>query len=195
MHFARFVLVILASTLTACTTVEVTSEEEPKTVVIEQPVSASTTSVAVIAPGVQVAKPGRFAPPKDITAYKTQVAARIADGHTQMFSGELPPILKSVVVLDVTVDRDGKPTRVLVSRSNGFKDLEKVAIESVRRAGVFPAPTAAVLQGRGNVRYLETWLFRADGKFQLRSLVTQPQPGAERMASKEGAEIASLRSQ
>ena len=172
MRFTRFVFVILASSLAACTHVELTPEA-----------TDAASAVSGLPPVTDPKALALFVPAKDIGVYKTQVAARIAEGHAQVFSGELPPILKSIVVLDLTVDRDGRPTRILVSRSNGFKDLEKTAIESVRRAGALPVPTAAVLQGRSNVRYLETWLFRDDGKFQLRSLVTAPQPGAERMAS------------
>jgi periplasmic protein TonB len=176
MSFARFVFVILSSSLGACTHMG-TEAEAPQT----HTAGADTAAAAAEKkPAIPLA---RFTPAKEIGVYKTQVAARIAEGNAHVFSGELPPILKSIVVLDLTVERDGRPSRIHVSRSNGFKDLERVALESVRKAGALPAPTAAVLDGRSSVRYLETWLFRADGKFQLRSLVTQPQPGAERLAS------------
>lgn len=122
------------------------------------------------------------APSATLDAYKKQVAQRIYDTNPDTFSGLLPPILKSVVVLNVTVDEQGKATRVVVRRSNGFKKLERVALDSVRKAGDFPEPSAKVLAGGKSVTYLETWLFRADGKFQIRSLVTEPQPGHEAFA-------------
>jgi len=115
---------------------------------------------------------------KNLDAYKQAVAQHIAQhsgGGT--FDGRLPEILKSVVVLDITIDADGKPTRVKVHRSNGFKNLERIAMESVERAGPLPAPSADVMRGRTSVSYMETWLFRNDGRYQIRSLVTEPQPG------------------
>ncbi|HEY9397293.1 MAG TPA: TonB family protein [Burkholderiales bacterium] len=123
-------------------------------------------------------------PSASLDAYKQQVAQRIYDTNSDTFSGLLPPMLKSVVVLDVTLDDRGKATRVVVRRSNGFKKLERVALDSVRKAGDFPEPSAKVLAGGKSVTYLETWLFRADGKFQIRSLVTEPQPGHEALAQR-----------
>ena len=128
----------------------------------------------------------RFTPATKIDAYKAQAARHIVDKTGKTFDGELPPILKSVVVLDISVDREGRPTRVVVDSSNGFKALERTAIDSVKRAGAFPAPTKEVLAGKSEVRYLETWLFRSDGKFQIRSLVTAPQPGADRIVLASG---------
>jgi protein TonB len=80
-------------------------------------------------------------------------------------------MLKSVVVLDVTIGPDGKLLRVAVRRSNGFKALENLAMDSVRRAAPFPAPAWAVRRGDGTVNFLETFLFRDDGRFRIRSLV------------------------
>lgn len=154
---------------------------------IEENIAAAVSAEPV--PEAQSAAAGpqrpaaRFTQPKggELGAYKQRVAQQIAAKSDKSFSGELPPILKSVVILDVTLDKKGQPTRVVVSRSNGFKVLERTAVESVQRAGNLPAPETALLSG-GQVRYLETWLFRDDGKFQIRSLVQEPQPGAEKMA-------------
>ena len=45
----------------------------------------------------------------------------------------------------------------------------------VRNAGPFSAPGPGVLRSAGSVRFLETFLFRDDGRFQIRSLVETPQ--------------------
>ncbi len=119
----------------------------------------------------------RAAPTATLDAYKAQVAEHIRASSSETFEGTLPEILKSLVVLDITLDNEGQVARVAVRRSNGFKQLERVALESVRKAGPFPAPSEKVLAGGSSVSYLETWLFRADGKFQIRSLVKEPQPG------------------
>ena len=175
----RKIVLLIAMFLPACATVD----ESPEPAQTVAAATAAEPPTATPTPTQWNRRAPRFAPAKDISVYKSQVAQRIASGHAGMFSGELPPILKSIVVLDLTVDRDGRVSRVAVSRSNGFKDLERVALQSVRRVDTFPAPTSAVLNGKPNVRYLETWLFREDGKFQIRSLVTAPQPGAEKLAS------------
>jgi protein TonB len=105
-----------------------------------------------------------------IGAYKGEIAKRIAEANQAKHTEDLPPILKSVVVLDISVDSQGKPVRVVVWRSNGYQDLEATAMESVKRVGVFPPPSQELLAGGDTVRYLETFLFRPDGRFQIRSL-------------------------
>jgi protein TonB len=113
-------------------------------------------------------------PSVTLDGYKRLAARKIVAVHPASFEGDLPPMLKSVVVLDITVDRDGKVVRASVRRSNGYKDLEQTALESVRKAAPLPAPSVAVHRGATTVSYVETWLFRADGRFQIRSLA-EPQ--------------------
>lgn len=103
--------------------------------------------------------------------YKSEVARRIVAANRDYHATDLPPILKSVVVLDISVDRAGRPVRVAVWRSNGYEDLEARALESVKAAsGALPPPSDALLAGGATVRFLETFLFRDDGRFQIRSL-------------------------
>lgn len=144
---------------------------------------ATTSSSKAQAPVAQQTSPRKTRiPAATLDAYKQQVAQRIYDANSETFSGLLPPMLKSIVVLNVTLDENGKATKISVRRSNGYKKLERVALESVRKVRNFPEPPAQVLAGGKSVTYLETWLFRADGKFQIRSLVTEPQPGHEALA-------------
>ena len=105
-----------------------------------------------------------------IEGYKREVAGRIAAKSPHLFSDPLPDMFKSIVVLDITIGRDGTLERVTVRRSNGFKQLEARALESVRQAAPYAAPGLLVRHG-GSVNFLETFLFRADGRFQIRSLI------------------------
>ena len=122
------------------------------------------------APAAPQAEPGPLLPSFTIEGYKREVAGRIAAKSPHLFSDPLPDMFKSIVVLDITIGRDGTLERVTVRRSNGFKQLEARALESVRQAAPYAAPGLLVRHG-GSVNFLETFLFRADGRFQIRSLI------------------------
>ena len=123
------------------------------------------------APAPQPQRP-RLAP-LTLDAYKKSVAERIAQASPDIFAEPLPEMFKSIVVLDITIDREGRLTQVSVRRSNGFKALENRAMESVKRAAPFRAPALTVRGRDGSVSFLETFLFRNDGRFRIRSLVEQ----------------------
>ena len=78
--------------------------------------------------------------------------------------------MKSIVVLHIRLDRRGRPTRVAVFRSNGYPGLEQRAVASVVGASPVPPPDA-LLDDTSSLSFLETFLFRDDGRFQVRSLV------------------------
>ena len=107
----------------------------------------------------------------NIDDYKKHAAGHIIAISKHELAESLPPILKSVVVLDITVDREGNITRVAMWRSNGYEDLEKIAMDSVKRAGKLPAPSPEVLKGQESVRFLETWLFAHNGRYHVRSVI------------------------
>ncbi len=105
-----------------------------------------------------------------LDGYKRDVAKHIYRVNAEsLFDGPPPPTLRSIVVLSLNVDANGTPNAVALLRSNGFTELEGVAIRSVRRASPLPAPPALIARN-GRVEFVETWLFRQDGKFQIRSL-------------------------
>jgi len=104
--------------------------------------------------------------------YKLGVAHRIVQSSADTYSHPLPEVMKSVVVLEITVDRTGAATTVSIYRSNGYAHLEERALASVAKAGPFAPPAAALLEGAGSVSFLETFLFRDDDSFQVRSLVS-----------------------
>jgi periplasmic protein TonB len=110
-------------------------------------------------------------PPLTLEGYKKSVAERIASSSADIFAEPLPEMFKSIVVLDIIIDSQGRLTQVSVRRSNGFKALENRAMDSVKRAAPFVAPAYTVRGRDGSVRFLETFLFRDDGRFRIRSLV------------------------
>ncbi|MCU0768081.1 MAG: TonB family protein [Burkholderiaceae bacterium] len=88
----------------------------------------------------------------------------------KVFEGRPPNPLKAVVVLDVAVAADGRLQRVGVLRAPAHaRELGDEAIRTIRHAAPLPAPPQALLN-HGSVRFTETWLFREDDRFQLRTL-------------------------
>lgn len=120
----------------------------------------------------------KLPPPKTpLDAYKRDIAQRIlAANAAQTFEGRPPDILQAVVVLQFTIERSGTLTGLRTLRSR-HPAQEKAAHASVRAAAPFPAPPAGVLRS-GRVEVAETWLFRDDGRFQIRSLA-EPQTSTE----------------
>lgn len=120
-------------------------------------------------PSAPTPRPARRA--TTLPDYKVEVAKQIASASTDLFSDPIPEVLKSIVVLDIRIGRDGAPQQVSVRRSNGFRQLEQRAEANVRKAAPFSAPAPELLRGASSVQFLETFLFRDDGRFQILSLV------------------------
>lgn len=128
----------------------------------EAPPPHITAPAAVVAPVVSSAS--------SISGYKTDVAKRVYQTNAErVFTGQPPPLLRSIVVMSVVVDENGDLVSTRIFRDNGDPETRAEAIASLKRAMPLPKPTRAVLR-RGQVEYLESWLFRRDGKFQMRTL-------------------------
>jgi protein TonB len=116
------------------------------------------------------------APPSpSLDAYKTQVAQHVVRHNaSQAFNGRLPPMLPAIVVLNITVDKDGKMTDVVVQRSRD-PDASRVAVASMHRSAPLPKPANLLARNSNSVTFSETFLFAdAQYRFQLRSLA-EPQ--------------------
>jgi protein TonB len=124
------------------------------------------------APQAATPPPHRIVPPLTLDAYKKALAEQVARSSPDLYSEPIPEVLKSIVVLDITIDREGRLARVAVRRSNGYQALERKAMESVRRAAPFSAPAVTIRRSDGSVNFLETFLFRDDGRFRILSLVS-----------------------
>jgi len=125
----------------------------------------------------QAAVPALPPPRTPLDAYKRDVAQRILSvSAAQTFEGRPPENLQAVVVLQFTIERSGTLTGLKTLRSR-HPAQEKIALASVRAASPFTAPPTA-LRRSSRVEVAETWLFRDDGKFQIRSLA-EPQAATE----------------
>jgi protein TonB len=126
------------------------------------------TQVAVAAPQLP-APVAAFSPAKTLDAYKAEVARHIygAGGAKDIFEEPARPLLKAVIVMSITIAADGT-TRASIVRSNGIPELETLALQSVKRASPVPRWHGAA-EGE-EIAYMETWLFRHDDRFQIRSI-------------------------
>jgi protein TonB len=102
--------------------------------------------------------------------YKAAVDRQVVEKNPGSASRSLQPMLRSVVVVAFTVDRQGRVVHSSVYRTNGDDEVESLALSSLRRAGELPPPPPGLLDKAGRVELMESWLFNTDGRFQLRSL-------------------------
>ena len=158
------------------------------------PRASALASAAPPAPAPSVdAPPDVVAAPASLDDYKRQLAGRIVASSTKIFHEPLPATMKSVVVLHIRVDSRGRPLHVAVFRSNGYRALERRAMASVIMAMPLPAPPGALLDESRSLSFLETFLFRADGLFQVRSLVGESWKATAGSAARRRRRSASLR--
>ena len=109
-------------------------------------------------------------PSLTLDAYKAHVARHIVERNAdRTFSGRLPPMLPAIVVVNITVDKEGQLTDVRVQRSRD-PDASRVALASMLRSGPLPRPRGLVAANTEAVSFLETFLFDRDYRFQLRTL-------------------------
>ncbi|MDE1183507.1 energy transducer TonB [Paraburkholderia sp.] len=102
--------------------------------------------------------------------YRSAVAKRILDrNQSYVLRGTPQAMLRSLVVVSFTVDRNGQVVASEVYRTNGDDEAEGTALATLRRSAPFPQPPAKLLNARGQVELFEDWLFNDDGKFQLRT--------------------------
>ncbi|WGS42927.1 energy transducer TonB [Burkholderia sp. JSH-S8] len=106
----------------------------------------------------------------NLDQYRTEVAERVAESNPSgMLRGTPQAMLRSLVVLAFTVDRNGRLVHASVYRSNGDSEAEALALASLRRSAPLPPPPAKLLDGKGQLELMESWLFNDNGKFQLQS--------------------------
>ncbi len=105
----------------------------------------------------------------NLEGYKREVADRIyLMAAEQIFPGTPPHLLRSVIVLGLTIDASGRLVDARVFRDNGDAETTRTALNSVRQGAPYPRPPARLLRG-GRLELNETWLFQDDGRFQLRT--------------------------
>ena len=112
--------------------------------------------------------PRREAPPSPspstLDTYKEVVARDVLQHAPGTYCQPGDEMLKSIVILEIAIGGDGALVGASVVRSNGHPELAQRALDTVKAAAPFTPP------GEG-VQFLETFLFRDDDCFLIRSLV------------------------
>jgi len=122
------------------------------------------------------------APPSPLDLYKQSAAKRIVERNKpRVFEGVPEHFLRSIVVLRLAVDVKGTVRSANLYRGNGYTELEAAARTAALAASPLPPPPTELLRG-GVLEFNETWLFRKDGKFQVRSIAL-PQSSTPENAS------------
>jgi protein TonB len=112
---------------------------------------------------------------RSLNAYKADLAQRISEvNSTHVYTDRPQALLRSVIVVSFTVDRNGNLVRSQILRSNHDRSNEQTALAALRNSAPFPKPAPQLLRN-GRVEVAESWLFNDDGRFQLRSLAQEQQ--------------------
>jgi protein TonB len=105
--------------------------------------------------------------------YRSAVAKRIIERNpSYVLHGTPQAMLRSLVVVSFTVDRNGQVLNSSVYRTNGDDEAESTALATLRRASPLPQPPGKLLNGHGQLELFEDWLFNDNGKFQLREFAS-----------------------
>ena len=100
--------------------------------------------------------------------YRLDVARQIYAAYPdRIYKGRLPPLIHAVVVLETTVDEQGRPRDVKVVRGPSHApDVTAAVREMTYRVGPLPVPARL----GASVRFTEIWLVHKNGRFQLDAL-------------------------
>lgn len=162
---AGLVLIILLAGSSGCSSVKTAAEKVNASVEhLFRPAAPPAPSAA----SPNVSSPS-LAPPAGLDDYKTRVAQHVVQhnpGHN--YSGILPPLLPAIVVLEITVDRDGQLADVAVQRARD-PDAAQTALSAMRRSAPLPPPEQ-LARADGKLKFSETFLFADHERYQLRSL-------------------------
>jgi hypothetical protein len=114
------------------------------------------------------ARPGKVSLATTPKEYRLDVARHIYDSYPdRIFKGRLPPLIHAVVVLETTVDEQGRPREVKVVRGPSHApDVTAAVREMTFRVGPLPLPSKL----GSPVRFIEIWLVHKNGRFQLDAL-------------------------
>ena len=149
------------------------SQRRPQAQPEPAPAPSAPAAPAVPAPATAPAPapaPSANSGARSVEEYKRDFAKHLHQTSAELiFAGAPPNLLRSVIVMSVALDTSGNVVSARVLRDNGDAETVRSAVDSVRRGAPYPRPASRMFN-RGRHEFTETWLFRDDGRFQLRTL-------------------------
>ena len=161
--------VVFAAVLTAVGCAQRRPQAQPEPA--PAPAPSAPAAPAVPAPATAPAPaPSANSGARSVEEYKRDFAKHLHHTSAELiFAGAPPNLLRSVIVMSVALDTSGNVVSARVLRDNGDAETVRSAVDSVRRGAPYPRPAPRMFN-RGRLEFTETWLFRDDGRFQLRTL-------------------------
>ena len=102
-------------------------------------------------------------------AYKKDAAKHLYSAYAKhIHKGKMPPLLYGIAIIETEIDASGAVRDVRVVRQPAAAEVSPWAVEMIRQAGPFPAPTKVA--AGGTVTYKDIWLVAKNGRFQLDTL-------------------------
>lgn len=151
---------LCASLLASC------GKEPPRREASARPADIPRTPL----PAEQVPVPPLPPPIHNLDDYKRALAGKIlATTPDAAFSGALPPLLTSIVVVEAKIGRDGDIASLRVVRSRDQK-ASGLALAAMRAAAPFPKPGKLMAGHHKTFDFSETFLFNKEYRFQIRTL-------------------------
>ena len=109
-------------------------------------------------------------PINNLGDYKRVLANKIMEATpAATFNGAIPPLLTSIVVVEVKIERDGDIAGLRVVRSRDQK-ASAIALAAMRSAAPYPRPGKLMPAHHKTFEVSETFLFNKEYRFQLRTL-------------------------
>ena len=99
--------------------------------------------------------------------YRADAARHLYDTYQhRIYQGKLPPMLKAVGVVEVAVNSKGQVEDIVWLRApRHVPEVMREIETALRQAAPYPAPVHMK-----HVKYIDTWLWHASGRFQLDTL-------------------------
>jgi protein TonB len=109
----------------------------------------------------------------DAAGYRVDAARHVYDSYPQcVLQGRLPAVVHAVLLVELTVGKDGQLRAVRVLRAPPeMPNAAEVVRDMLLRVTPFPA---AVAGGSDAVTFNEVWMFDENGRFQLGALTEGP---------------------
>jgi len=100
--------------------------------------------------------------------YRIDAARHLYSAYPmRVYRGKLPPLLYSVMMVEIEIDAAGQVLDITVIRKPAADEVAPWVMAMVKRAGPFPAP--ARISGP-SVKFKEVWFVDRSGLFQLMTL-------------------------